>query len=564
MEKEPRYIRNPILENVEVVEYFPQGDCYYKSIDGTCCGASLPDGTLLQNARVYIENPNYIPDDVKPQLESMVESKNTLDNFILKSDSYKFSHWLQYPKGSDGYFGYIESRGCNNGWKHVVPFGLSIFLKKYMSKPFTQENIDEADAFMKLHGEPFNREGWEYILKKYNGYLPITIKSVPEGLPMPLHVPLLTIECVDPKVFWLGSWAETSLLRAFWYTTTVCTLSWHCKQIIKEEMLQTCDNLDGLAFKLHDFGARGVSSGESAGNGGAAHLVNFMGSDTVEGIWTANKFYNILMAGFSIPAAEHSTITSWGKDEEVEAYRNMLRQYAKPGALVAVVSDSYDIFNACDKLWGDALKQEVIDSGAVLIIRPDSGDPEEVTLRCIEILGNRFGWTNNTKGYKVLKNVRLIQGDGINERSIKNILANFRVHGWSADNIAFGMGGMLLQGINRDTLEFALKCSAIRINNVWMDVSKNPVTSAMKKSKAGRLSSYQVGHGEPNIQAMRLDEYEALDDERKNHVAEILQVAYELSYTELFSKQDMTPAGGYYRPVIKGINFENVRANSNR
>jgi nicotinamide phosphoribosyltransferase len=62
------------------------------------------------------------------------------------------------------------------------------------------------------------------------------------------------------------------------------------------------------------------------------------------------------MAAFSIPAAEHSSICAWGKENEVEAYRNMLRQFAKPGALVACVSDSYDLWNAITNLWGQAIK----------------------------------------------------------------------------------------------------------------------------------------------------------------------------------------------------------------
>ena len=82
---------------------------------------------------------------------------------------------------------------------------------------------------------------------------------------------------------------------------------------------------------------------------GAAHLVNFMGSDTMAALLLHRKFYNAPMAGFSIPAAEHSTITSWGRDNEIEAYRNMLRNFAKPGATVAVVSDSWNIYNAVEK-----------------------------------------------------------------------------------------------------------------------------------------------------------------------------------------------------------------------
>jgi nicotinamide phosphoribosyltransferase len=287
----------------------------------------------------------------------------------------------------------------------------------------------------------------------------------------------------------LTSYLETALLRAVWYPTTVATISHYIKTIIKRELEETGD-LAGLPFKLHDFGARGVSSNESAALGGMAHLVNFQGSDTVQGVLAANRYYSEPMSGFSIPAAEHSTITTWGKtrDGETAAYANMVEKYGKPGAIFAVVSDSYDIYKACEEIWGGTLKQQVIDSGATLVIRPDSGDPVAVTLRVIQILDEKFGSTRNDKGFKVLNHVRIIQGDGVNPSSIEAILMNFKAHGYSADNIAFGMGGALLQHMNRDTQEFAMKASAIMVNGEWRDVSKNPVGQASKKSKGGRFS----------------------------------------------------------------------------
>ena len=271
-----------------------------------------------------------------------------------------------------------------------------------------------------------------------------------------------------------------------------------------------------IAFKLHDFGARGVSSEESAGIGGAAHLVNFMGTDTMSGILHAMSVYGGDVCGYSIPAAEHSTITSWGRDNEVNAYRNMLTQFAKPGSVVAVVSDSYDIYNACN-LWGTELKQQVIDSGATVVIRPDSGDPIEVLSKMLRILEERFGAPKNAKGYKVLNNVRVIWGDGINIQSLEAILTHMvDFLGYSADNFAFGMGGGLLQQCNRDTLKFAMKASAIGVREtrldefcgdedytssvVWRDVFKDPITDPGKSSKKGRVTLWESGgHYESSV-----------------------------------------------------------------
>jgi len=405
-------------------------------------------------------------------------------NIILNTDSYKVSMFKQYPVGTTGVYSYIESRGGR--YDRTVFFGLQAFIKEYLLSPITQEDIDTADKILTAHGEPFNRSGWEYILNKYNGYLPVVIRAVPEGTVVPVSNVLATIENTDPECFWLTTWLETALLRAIWYPTTVATQSYTIKKVILDYLERTGDP-SGIDFKLHDFGARGVSSFESAGLGGAGHLINFMGTDTITGILCAMEYYDADVCGYSIPAMEHSTVTSWGRENEAEAYRNMLTQYGKPGAIVAFVSDSYDVFNAASKIWGEELRQQVIDSGAVVVIRPDSGDPVTVNKELIQILDQKFGSTVNSKGFKVLNNVRLIQGDGVNELTIRSILGAFMALGYSADNIAFGMGGALLQQVDRDTQKFAMKCSSVQINGEWRDVQKDPVTDSGKRSKAGRV-----------------------------------------------------------------------------
>ena len=416
-----------------------------------------------------------------------------LSNILLDVDSYKACHAFCYPPGTEYVYSYIESRGGR--FDRTVMFGLQMWLKRYMSAPITQAMVDEAAEFWAAHGEPFNRDGWEYIVNELKGRLPVVIRAVPEGTVVPTRNVLLTIENTDSRCFWLTSFLETSLLRAVWYPTTVSTVSWHARQIIMTALERSSDDPAGqIGFKLHDFGARGVSSRESAGIGGAAHLVNFQGSDTVTGVLYANRFYNTPMAGFSIPAAEHSTITSWGRSREADAYANMINTFGKPGALVAVVSDSYDIMNAAREIWGGELRQLVLESGATLVVRPDSGDPLVVPVDVVEALGERFGYTVNSKGYKVLPAcVRVIQGDGITIESLPVILENLMARGWSADNIAFGMGGGLLQQVNRDTLKFAMKCSAAEINGEWIDVYKDPVSDPGKRSKRGRITLWTSG-----------------------------------------------------------------------
>src|SRR5262249_15123804 len=245
-----------------------------------------------------------------------------------------------------------------------------------------------------------------------------------------------------------------------------------------------------IAFKLHDFGYRGVSSEETAGIGAAAHLINFKGTDTVAGIRVLHRYYSGALAGFSVPAAEHSTITAWGRENEAQAYDNMLTQFR--AGIVAVVSDSYNVYDACEKLWGGMLRDKVLAREGTLVVRPDSGTPREVVLKVLEILSARFGYQTNAKGYRVLHpKVRVIQGDGVNYWTIQDTLTAMNRAGWSADNINFGMGGALLQQLNRDTQKFAFKCSNVTVNGEDRDVFKDPIEGHDKASKRGRLALHR-------------------------------------------------------------------------
>ena len=407
-------------------------------------------------------------------------------NPILATDSYKVSHWKQYPQGTRSVYSFLESRG--GIFPETLFFGLQYILKRYLvGQVVTQADIFEAREFFTAHfgsSEIFNEAGWQRIVDEHGGCLPVRIKAVAEGLRIPTGNVLLTMENTDPQLPWLTNYLETLILQV-WYPTTVATQSYYMKKIIRE-FLEETGSPELIDFKLHDFGYRGSTSDESAGIGGAAHLVNFKGSDTLAGILVARDYYSETMAGFSIPAAEHSTITAWGKSNERAAYENMLDQF--PAGLVAVVSDSYDIFNACQNIWGQALRDKILESDGVLVVRPDSGEPTEVLPQMFAILGDAFGFELNAKGYKLLNpKVRVIQGDGIDRETLRPILLALKNNSWSADNIAFGSGGGLLQKVNRDTSKFAIKCSEVKVNGERRQVMKDPITDPEKRSKAGRM-----------------------------------------------------------------------------
>lgn len=440
-----------------------------------------------------------------------------MDNLLLSTDSYKHSHFLQYPAGTERISSYIEARG-DAMMSPVLFFGIQAFIEKYLANPINYGDIREAKELITAHGLPFNEAGWTHIVEEHGGYLPICIQSLPEGTLVPRGVPMVQVHNTDPAVPWLTSFIETALLRSIWYATNVATSSFAIKTILMHGMNATSDDPEaGLPFKLHDFGARGVSSAESAEIGGMAHLINFQGTDTLEAITAIRKFYaddDDYMPGFSIPASEHSTMTAWGQDAEANAYGNMMDQFGK--GLFSIVSDSYDLANAVEHIFGEELKDKIEKLEGRLIVRPDSGDPVATPLAVLDILWNAFGGKVNAKGFKVLHpKVGVIQGDGMSFQTIVTLAGTMMDLGWSLDNIAFGMGGGLLQNHMRDDFSFAMKANAINYGSGWMDVQKKPATDPAKTSKAGRQVVYKDDEG---FKVMREDAYNAIEGDKPDNL----------------------------------------------
>lgn len=413
-------------------------------------------------------------------------------NILWLTDSYKVTHHLQYPR--DGkvnkttkIYSYFESRGGSS--ESTCFFGLQIFLKKYLEgKVIIQEAIDEAAELFKLHFGTdiyFNRKGWEYILYKYDGRLPVSIKAVPEGTVVGTHNVLMTIENTDPECYWLTNYLETLLVQT-WYPMTVATNSMEIRKIIYEA-LQKSGTPENIDYKVWDFGVRGSTSPESAAIGGCAHLVSSKGTDNLLAVVLAKQIYHEPCAGISIPASEHSTVTAWGKEGELDAARNMLNQYPDDATIASVV-DSWDTVNCIEKIFGTHLVGHVLGRKGTLVLRPDSGDPTGMVIQALNSAWDSFGGYTNSKGYKVLNDhVRIIQGDGIDKKAIKEILDTMIACYWSADNITFGSGGGLLQNFNRDTHQMAFKCSYAQVDGKDILVYKQPKTGSSKNSKKGRM-----------------------------------------------------------------------------
>jgi nicotinamide phosphoribosyltransferase len=425
------------------------------------------------------------------------------ENLILLADAYKYAHHKFYYPGTTQIYSYLESRG--GMFNETIFFGLQYFLKEYLQGPaFTQQDLDEADSFLQQvfgRDDVFDKSKFQYILDKYNGHLPVKIKAVAEGTAVPTGNVLMTIENTDPECYWLTNFLETLLMQV-WYPCTVATLSNQIRKVITQYYHETAsDGAEaGIDFVLNDFGFRGVSSVESAKIGGAAHLLSFSGSDNLAGSGMAINYYDAeKVYGLSVPATEHSICTLLGREGELEIFKHVLRTF--PTGTIACVSDSFNIFKACEEYWGTELRDEILNRKGTLVIRPDSGDPIMTLLEIFEILFTKFGFTENTKGYKVLpQQVRVIQGDGVNYNEIKNIYKALKENGISAENLVLGMGGALLQKVDRDTQKFALKCSSAVIKGKEVAVEKSPtemdaqgnITPSFKKSKGGRLKLVKI------------------------------------------------------------------------
>ncbi len=430
-----------------------------------------------------------------------MQNKIVKTPLLLATDSYKISQWMQYPAGCTNVFSYIESRGGE--YAESMFFGIQIFIKKYLMQPITKEDVEYAKTMMDAHLGPdiFNYDGWMSIVNNCGGKLPVTIRAVKEGSVIPVKNALVTVENTIEGYGWLTSYLETSLLREIWYATTIATYSYECKKVIYNYLASTSDDPDAnITFALHEFGYRGVSSDESAQTGGLAHLINFRGTDTMAALIAACEYYNATgPVGFSVIASEHSTMCANADAETKNDYRSAERmveileeRQKKYGGfnIVSAVADTYDVYRFTNEFIGKNLKDRIINSGGRFVVRPDSGNPEVVPVDLVEGLMESFGFTINSKGFKVLPAcIRVLQGDGINLQSIERICRNAKLKGISTENFVFGCGGKLLQAHDRDEMKFAMKASAINLNGVWKDVYKDPITDSGKVSKKGRITT---------------------------------------------------------------------------
>lgn len=428
-------------------------------------------------------------------------------NPLTALDVYKMGHMSQYAPGTTNVYSYLTARSVKN-YQHTVFFGLQYFLKEYLSRPITHAHVDDFLVKYKyiLGG---HNDGIEKKLRSLAdlGYFPLLIKAVDEGSVVPNKNVLMTITNTHPDFYWTVGFVESLLLK-LWYTCTVATTSFEYRKIIESYFSATVDKDKKflIPFMVHDFGYRGDTSEESASISGVAHLLSFTGSDTVPAFDYATEYYyadptkETIMA--SVPASEHSVMCSFGRDGELDAYKNMLSLY--PTGIVSIVSDTYSIWDVLTK-YCPLLKDSILAREGKVVFRPDSGNQEYIICGdpdapegtpenkgCIRLLEETFGSTVNTKGFKVLNSkVGLIYGDGMYLAKYEKILDRLKLMGYSAENLVIGVGG-ILRNHSRDTLGFAIKATNVTIDGKDVAIMKDPVTDAGKKSHTGLLKLEKV------------------------------------------------------------------------
>lgn len=421
-------------------------------------------------------------------------------NLLLMTDVYKLGHMRQYKPGTTKVYSYLCARS-NKKYNDALFFGLQPYLK-LLETPITKADGEE---FLAYYTMILGSQAPADITEKINalvdlGYVPLEIKAVPEGTIIDNKNVLATVTNTLPEFYWVVGFFESLLLKV-WAPTTVATKSLQFKRIAKRYTDETSDADFLMPFLVHDFGYRGVSSEETAEICGAAHLVNFAGTDTVPAVKFMKEVYHGEgLIGASVPATEHSIHCSFGPSVENEIEYVTRQMELNPTGIMSVVSDAYDYWRMLTQTL-PAVKDKILARDGKYVVRPDSGDPKKILCGDPEaevgspankgtfrILDELFGSTVNSKGYKELNpKIGVIYGDGMYLERYEDILSTMKEMGYANTNLVVGIGGLLLQQHNRDDLGFAFKATYAEINGEGTELFKDPITDPGKKSHKGLM-----------------------------------------------------------------------------
>lgn len=428
-------------------------------------------------------------------------------NLLMNTDVYKIGHLEFYPEGTTKIYSYLCARSNKKSDKTLF-FGLQYYIKEYLQTSITKENVEE---FLDMYRNVLGKEPSDFVKNRMNslaelGYLPISIKAIPEGTVVENKNVLATVTNTHPDFAWVVGYLESLLLKV-WNTCSVATYSKKLVDTFRERAIKTSDSDFLVPFQVHDFGYRGVSSEETAIVSGMSHLISSLGTDTIPAIRGAKYYYKATEpVGLSVPATEHSVMCSYGQNDEIGAFKRMLQ--LNPTGIVSIVSDTYNLWNVLTNFTQE-LKENILARDGKVVFRPDSGDPKLIICGnpnaeknspenkgVIRLLDEQFGSTVNSKGFKELSpKVGMIYGDGMYYERIVDILNTLESMGYASTNLVIGVGGLLLQQHNRDDLGFAFKATFAEVNGEIRELFKDPITDKKKQSHKGLMALFQRKDG---------------------------------------------------------------------
>lgn len=435
-------------------------------------------------------------------------------NFILAADSYKAGHWLEIPENTEYTYSAIVPRKASAYSDEIVVMGQT-FVAHILSKVrITEDMIDEAEIEITQQGYTFNRSGWEIIAREMDGKIPLAMYGVEEGRVVKPQTPVMGLVNTDNRFAWLPAYIESWAQATIYRMSSIATLNRSARKIFKKYMEQTGADMTMLDYKVHNFGDRSAGSPEeSAVIAGIAHGALFSGSDCLRANGYIKKLYRTQKPYLSsVEAFEHSTICANSDASTKNDFGGAAKAVSRLKAVVAnasngigipvmsVVIDTYDSTRFVAEYLGTTLKDEIINSGGMLVARPDSGDPTIEPGRIGTILKEKFGSTQNDKGYTVLPPcVGVIQGDGIRISTLESVIIGWIKAGFSLDNFVTGMGSGTTNDVNRDDFSWSMKAIANQVNGKWQRLLKDPITDSGKKSLSGLIRCDQLPNGELRV-----------------------------------------------------------------
>ena len=429
---------------------------------------------------------------------------------MLMSDTYKHTHPRMYPQNLTKLVSYLTPRkNMSPAFPNMVFFGLQAFIRDYLVDGFNDQFFNLSLSQVKREYEHYmcvqigveNTE-WPKIEALHNlGYLPIEIRALPEGTIVNMGIPVVEMTNTHPDFAWVVQWVECVLQAELWAPCAYATVGKAYHDLAEKYYNETTDDADPF-MAMADFGMRGMSCMEDSIRASASWLLSFDKTSTIPALPYIDKYYNanclVNDIGRGAVSTEHSVMgANFAIDGDEITFVKRLLTELYPNTSFSMVSDTYDYWNMVDNII-PACKEEILAHNGKLLIRPDSGDMVEITIKTIEKLWNTFGGTVNNKGYKVLDpHIGLIYGDGCTLNRVHDIYEELENRGFASNNVVFGVGAFCFHAlfdnndkmtvITRDTFGMAMKATYGEFGDKKLFIYKDPKTDDgnLKKSHKG-------------------------------------------------------------------------------